>query len=182
MAKDVVEFSLEIEKFRFTFKGAREKGEALGQGLQRTLESLNGLQRQALTDSNVIDVEPAQAAPVAPPPPARSRRRRRSSSATASNGATTSHEAGSEEGAARRNTGTSPTALLRELRRSGFFREARSATAIVDQLHTLGYSSIKSSDLSAPLIRLTQQQFLSRQRDDKSNWLYSVGPNQVAED
>lgn len=182
MAKDVVEFSLSIEKFSFTFKGAREKGEALGQGLQRTMESLNVLQRQALTDSNVIEVEPAPAASAALPPRPKARRRKRSSGAISGNGGSPQVDGNGEDTAARRNTGASPRGLLVILRRNGVFQSPIGMSGILSEVHKLGYGGMKHSDISSPLGTLTKTGVLKREKGEDGKWLYRDGPSPLPQE
>lgn len=183
MAKDVVEFSLQIEKISFTFKGAREKGEAIGQSLNRLVGSVNDLQRQGLSDSNVIDVEPAQTPPVAlpAPAPAKPRRRKKSSSGTPAPGAETDSSENGNGSAPRRNTGSSPNQLLLTLRKNGVFRSSIGMAAVLAEIHKLGYGGMKHSDISSPLSQLTKSGVLAREKGEDGKWLYKDGPTPVPE-
>ncbi len=65
--------------------------------------------------------------------------------------------------------------ILLELRKEGVLQEYKKIGEIVDEFHTRGYGSTKSSDISGHLQRLTKKRVFERTKVD-GGWAYKKGP------
>lgn len=175
MPANKIKFEMSLKELTFKFEGDYEQGQRLQLGINKTLSDFAKLQGTAagFDDSKLID---------AAPPAARITRRRKKKNEqhdVKNDGVQT----GASEGDAvpsdtqRRSGGESPTKLLTDLRRKGFFAEARTTSEVVSELQRSGHTSIQQSDLTAPLIRLCKREVLKRDKPPgEDSWNYTAGP------
>ncbi len=177
MATNKIKFEMTLKELTFKFEGDYEQGQRLQLGINKTLGDLGRLQGIAAGHEEAKVIE---APPLATPRTSRRRKRK----PEAADGKPVDSESGNQEipqqnnASDRRTSGVSPTKLLIKLRKNGFFSEPKTSGQLVSELNRSGHTSIKDSDLSAPLLRLCQRNILSR---DKPNgvkiWMYGAGVN-----
>ena len=166
-----------LKELTFKFEGDYEQGQRLQQGINKTLGDLGRLQGIAAGHDEVKVIE-------APPLATTRTSRRRKRKSEPSDGKPSDSESGDQENLQqnnlpeRRSSGVSPTKLLINLRKAGFFSDPKTSGQIVSELNRSGHTSIKDSDLSAPLLRLCQRNILSRDKPNGAkNWMYGAGVN-----
>ena len=185
MATNKIKFKMSIEKVTVEFEGDYEHGRALQQGINRTVSGLADLQNRAMgmedQNPNPKLIEQTKTSDSAPPGRRRRGGGRRKSAAANGDGSTPETEASGDSEAngdtERRSSGVSPTGLLVELRKGGFFSEkARTSGDVLAELHRKGYSMLRANDLTYALRALTQKDVLRRDHDDQQNqWVYAAG-------
>jgi hypothetical protein len=177
MAANKIKFKMSVEKIQFEFEGDYEQGRAMQQGITQTLTNLSNLQNRVLgaeaapkqITSNVVD----------PPRPRRRKRRTIGDGAAAAengNGNGSTGGEGEDGDGERRSRGVSPTAVVLEIRKAGFFAEPRTSGEVLTECHRRGFSNLRASDLTSPLGSLTRQDVLRRDNDPTRNqWAYTNG-------
>lgn len=166
MATNKMKFEISLKELTFKFEGDFEQGQRIQTGISRALGDITKLQ-----DAATGIQEPRQIqGPVINVPRRKSRKRRAEANGEATTG---SDEDGAEEAEERRSTGTSGTGLLQTLRVEGFFGNPQTTKKIVSHLATTGHTSIRTSDLTKPLLKMLQRKELKRAYDTNHVWEYS---------
>ena len=177
MPTNKVEFEMSIKEISFKFKGDYELGQKLQKGISDAVDGIAKLQNSAMS------IEDASAKPVTGSVVElfRTKRRTRKRPAGAAEGTGESNPENGETtqaaGATRGGTGTSPTKLMLELRKSGFFSVKRKAAEVQAELNTKGHTRIGPQDLTSPLISLCKKDVLKRSKNESDVWVYENGSN-----
>lgn len=179
MPTNKVEFEMSIKEISFKFKGDYEQGQKLQKGISDAVIGLSKLQNSAMSIEDQAEAAKPVAGTVVEPVRTKRRSRKRGTgggdAGTAENGA--EGDVGQESGTSRGGTGTSPTKLVIELRKSGFFSTKRKAAEVQTELNTKGHTRIGPQDLTSPLISLCKKDVLKRSKDEAGVWVYEDGAN-----
>jgi hypothetical protein len=165
MATNKMKFEVSLKELTFKFEGDFEQGQRIQTGISKALGDIAKLQ-----DTAVGIQEPKQIqGPVINVPRRKARKRRADENGE---GGTKGGENGveSEE---RRSTGTSGTTLLQTIRTEGFFNNPQTTKQIVSHLVTNGHTSVRTTDLTKPLLKMVQQKELKRGKNGEGVWEYS---------
>jgi hypothetical protein len=175
MASNKIKFEMTLKELNFKFEGDYEQGQRIQSGITRALGDIANIQNNAMgaKPPALIDLPPANT-------PSTRRKRRRKTQDGAEEGDPASPQGDgelglSEEPTQRRSNSESPTLLLMNLRKTGFFETPKSASQILDHLTTKGHTSIAHSDLTSPLTKLCQRDVLVRNKPDGKSWHYGNG-------
>ena len=175
MASNKIKFEMTLKELNFKFEGDYEQGQRIQSGITRALGDIANIQNTAsgTKPPALIDLPPANATPT------RWKKRRKTQDGAAEGDPTAVDGNGdlnlAEEPTQRRSNSESPTHLLINLRKTGFFESAKSASQILDHLTTKGHTSLAHSDLTSPLLKLCQRDVLVRSKPDGKSWHYGNG-------
>jgi hypothetical protein len=181
MASNKIKFKMSIKEVTFEFEGDYEQGRAIQQGISQTMTGLSNLQSRAMgiADANP-DRKQIEGRVVDPPAKPHKRKKRKTAGATTGeegDGNTDNGDGQGAEGDAtpRRSGGPSPTALLIELRKSGFFAQKRTMSDILTELQKKGHTRVGNNAISGPLAKLATKDVLRRDHNETGNWVYENG-------
>jgi hypothetical protein len=173
MATNKMKFEISIKELTFKFEGDFEQGQRIQTGISRALGDISRLQDTATglqeptkqIQGPVIDV------------PKRKYKKRRAATAdaeTPNEGAEGEAQGQAEESGERRTTGTSFKELLQSLKQDGFFNTPQTTKQMVQHFSASGHTSVKTTDLTAPLARMTRGKELKRVKNEDDVWAYST--------
>jgi len=172
MASNKIKFEMTLEKLAFKFEGDYEQGQKIQTGISRALGDIASLQSNAMGAKSpaLIDVSTSSA-------PSRRKRKKRAQNGESEGDASVVENGAESDGeqSERRSAGESPTLLLTNLKKSGFFQEGKTAAQILNHLGTKGHTSVRGSDLTSPLLKLCQRDILTRSKPDDKTWHYANG-------
>ena len=182
MASRRIEFELTIEKLSFKFKGDQQTAERIQGTMNSMLAAVTDAQ-DAMTDPEENTTKLLTTIP-APDISARGASRRRGrnknnssakTSTDASGGGDVSEDASGKSPRPRRAKSVSAQDLIVTLGKEGFFTQHRTAAEVQIALSKKGHN-FEGRQLGTPLLRLTQKDFLSRDKNEEDVWAYIKGP------
>ena len=176
MARNKVEFKMSITGISFEFKGDFEQGQKLQKGIGDAVIGLAKLQSSAMSIEDSADAAKPVAGTVVEPTRTKRRSRKRLAGPSSGNGEVAAESGETAQAATSRgSTGTSPSKLVLEMRKAGYFSVKRKASDVEAELNTKGHTKIHATDLTSPLRTLCTRDVLKRSKNEDDVWMYENG-------